>query len=137
MKYSMFQGISHPRIGEDLSRKNLTFYDIGESDDVVILIRNLMSDIVNPNKYDNISLVLEDFFKHRAIDINGGNETVNNILGFFDVYETHYINKTGFNFYLVKRNENKVLDVIDVWECKRKSRSEYAKDNRLNKFYNV
>ena len=32
----------------------------------------------------------------------------------------------------VKRNENKVLDVIDVWECKRKSRSEYAKDNKGN-----
>jgi len=137
MKYSMFQGITHPRIGEDLSHKDLTFYDIGDGDNVIDIMRNLMSDILNPNKYDNIRLVFEDFFTHRAIDISGGNETANSILDFFDVYETHYINRTGFNFYLVKRNENKVLDVIDVWECKRKSRSEYSKENRLNKFYNV
>lgn len=137
MKYSMFQGITHPRIGEDLSHKDLTFYDINDGDNVIDIMRNLMSDIVNPNMYDNIRLVFEDFFKHRAIDINGGNETVDNITKFFDVYETHYINRTGFNFYLVKRNENKVLDVIDVWDCKRKSRSEYARENRLNKFYNV
>ncbi len=133
----MFQGIAHPRIGEDLSHKNLTFYDIGSDDNVVNIMRNLMSDIVNPNMYDNISLVFEDFFKHHAIEVNEGNETVNNILGFFDVYETHYINKTGFNFYLVKRNESKVLDVIDVWQCKRKSKSEYAKENRINLAFNT
>lgn len=137
MKYSMFQGIVHPRIGEDLSHKNLTFYDIGTEANVVDVIRNLMYDIVNPNMHENIRLVLEDFFKHRAIDISKGNKTVDNIINFFYVYEAHYINRTGFNFYLVKRNENKVLDVIDVWKCKRKSKSEYSKKNRLNRHYNV
>ena len=137
IKYSMFQGIVHPRIGEDLSHKNLTFYDIGYGENVIDIMKNLMSDIVNPNMHDNIRLVLEDFFKYRAIDISKGNETVDNIIEFFDTYEAHYINKTGLNFYLVKRDENKILDVISVWKCKRKSKSEYSKNNRLNRAYNV
>ena len=56
MKYSIVQGIvTHPRIGEDLKNKNLTFYDLGESDNVVDLIQNLMTDVLNPSKDSNKS----------------------------------------------------------------------------------
>lgn len=130
MKYSIVQGIVHPRIGEDLTYKNITFYDLGELENVVELIRNLMKDILNPTKDSNIRHVLEDFLRYRTLDINGNNKNVVDIINFFNVYENHYVNKTGLNFYLVKREDNKILDVIDMWKCKRESKKAYFKSVR-------
>ena len=50
MKYSIIEGIVHPRIGEDLSHKNLTFYDLSDSESIIIINRNIMKDVINPNK---------------------------------------------------------------------------------------
>tara|TARA_Y200000002_G_scaffold376982_1_gene381793 strand:- start:5901 stop:6311 length:411 start_codon:yes stop_codon:yes gene_type:complete len=136
MKYSIVQGIvAHPRIGEDLSQKNLTFYDLGESENVVDIIKGLMKDVLNPNNDANIRHVLEDFLSYRTLDINGSNKNVIKLVEFFDVYEMHYINKTGFNFYLVKREDNKILDVIDVWRCKRESKKAYFRAIRQKSNY--
>tara|TARA_A100000164_G_scaffold314644_1_gene293958 strand:- start:647 stop:1057 length:411 start_codon:yes stop_codon:yes gene_type:complete len=136
MKYSIVQGIvTHPRIGEDLTYKNLTFYDLGESGNIIDLIKNLMADILNPSKDADIRYVLEKFMSDRTLDITGKNKDVLNIINFFDVYETHYINKTGFNFYLVKREDNKILDVIDMWRCKRESKKAYFKSMRQKRNY--
>lgn len=138
MKYSIVQGIvTHPRIGEDLKNKNLTFYDLGESANVVDLIQNLMADVLNPSKDADIRYVLEKFMSDRTLDIAGSNENVSNILEFFDVYEMHYINKTGFNFYLVKREDNKILDVINMWRCKRESKKSYFKSMRRKRNHQV
>ena len=133
MKYSIVQGITHPRLSEDLSGKNITFYEIGEDKTSVILLQNLMKDILNPNLSRNIRYVMEDFFKSRTICIDGENKTVEKILEFFNVYERNYINKTGLNFYLVKRKDNKVLDVINCWKCERESKRAYAKSRRNRK----
>ncbi len=134
MKYSIVQGIvTHPRIGEDLTYKNLTFYDLGESENIVDLIKNLMADVLNPSKDANIRYVLEKFMSDRTLDIAGNNKDVSNIVKFFNVYETHYINKTGFNFYLVKREDNKIIDVIDMWRCKRESKKSYFKSRRYKR----
>ena len=138
MKYSIVQGIvTHPRLYEDLSHKNLTFYDLGDSENVVDLIKNLMADVLNPNKDANIRYVLEEFMSHRTLEVNGNNKNVIDIVRFFNVYETHYINKTGFNFYLVKREDNKILDVIDMWRCKRESKKSYFKSRRHKRNYLV
>ena len=133
MKYSIVQGITHPRLAEDLSEKNITFYEIGEDKSSVILLQNLMSDVLNPNLSRNIRYVMEDFFKSRAISIEGDNKTVDKILEFFNVYERSYVNKTGLNFYLVKRKDNKILDVINCWKCERESKRSYAKSKRKRK----
>ena len=132
MKYSIVQGITHPRLCEDLSKKNITFYDIGESKADVVLLQNLMKDILNPKLSKNIRHVMEDFFKSRAICIESDNKVVNNILSFFNEYEKFYVSKTGLNFYLVKREENKILNILDRWKCERQSKTAYAKSKRRN-----
>ena len=119
MKYSIVQGIMHPRLCEDLSHKNIVFYDICDTDLGLPLIKNLMKDILNPSMDKDIRYVMEKFFKDRAINIEERNIYTDKILDFFDVFEMHYYNKTGFNFYLVKREENKVVDILDRWRCKR------------------
>ncbi len=134
MQYSIVEGIVHPRIGKDLSDKNLTFYNLGDTDAVVLMIKNIMSEILNPEKSKNIRHVLEDYFAFRAIDINSNNATVKNILNFFLAYEEKYYNKTGFNFYLVKRKNNEILDVIDIWKCERESKKRYRKNKRKKVF---
>lgn len=133
MKYSIVHGITHPRLSEDLSKKNITFYEIGEDKTSVVLLQNLMKDILNPNLSRNIRYVMEDFFKSRTICVESENKTIEKILEFFDVYERNYINKTGLNFYLVKRKDNKVLDVINCWKCERESKRSYAKSKRKKK----
>ena len=54
---------------------------------------------------------------------------------FFDVFEMHYYNKTGFNFYLVKREENKVVDILDRWRCKREVIKTFTKQRKNRKSY--
>ena len=135
MKYCIVQGIIHPKLCEDLSHKNMIFYDICDSELGLPLINNLMKDILNPNMNGNIRYVMEDFFKSRAIDINGDNIYVNNIVKFFNVFEEHYIKKMGLNFYLVKKEENKVTDILNKWQCKRESKTAYTKKKRNRKNY--
>ena len=130
MKYSIVQGITHPRLCEDLSKKNLTFYDIGDDKSSIVLLQNLMKDILNPNLSRNIRHVMEDFFKSRTICIEGDNKIAKNILSFFNVYEKCYIEKTGLNFYLVKRKDNEILDVVSCWKCERESKRSYSKSRR-------
>ena len=135
MKYSIVQGIVHPRLCEDLSHKNIVFYDICDSDLGLPLIKNLMKDILNPSMDKNIRYVMENFFKSRAINIEEGNIYVDKILEFFDVFEEHYINKTGFNFYLVKREENKIVNVLDKWKCRRDVIKTFSKRKKNRKKY--
>ena len=135
MKYSIVQGIVHPRLCEDLSYKNIVFYDICDSDLGLPLIKNLMKDILNPSMDKNIRYVMENFFKSRAINIEEDNIYINKILEFFDVFEEHYINKTGFNFYLVKREENKIVNVLDKWKCRREVIKTFSKRRKSRKKY--
>ena len=94
-----------------------------------------MKDILNPSLDKNIRYVMENFFKSRAIDIEEGNIYVDKILDFFDVFEEHYINKTGFNFYLVKREENKIVNVLDKWKCRREVIKTFSKRRKNRKKY--
>ena len=135
MKYSIVQGIIHPRLCEDLSHKNIIFYDICDTDLVLPLIKNLMKDILNPAMDKDIRYVMEKFFKDRAINIEERNIYTDKILDFFDVFETHYYNKTGFNFYLVKREENKIVDILDRWRCKREVIKTFTKQRKNRKSY--
>lgn len=130
MKYCIVQGIVHPKLCEDLSCKNIVFYDICDSELGLPLIKNLMKDILNPNKDNNIRFVMEDFFKIRAIDVNGDNIYVKNIVDFFNAFEEYYNKKMGLNFYLVKKEGNKIVDILDKWQCKRESKTFYAKRNK-------
>lgn len=133
--YSIVQGIVHPRIGVDLQNKNLNFYDISESQTCIHLMNNLMKDILDNTKSKNIRHVFEDFFKVRALDLEGSNYMLNNISVFFNDYEELYRTKTGFNFYLVKREENKILNVFSVWKCKRENPKGHRRKSkkRVNK----
>jgi len=135
MKYSIVQGITHPRLCEDLSHKNIIFYDICDADLGLPLIKNLMKDILNPAMDKDIRYVMEKFFKDRAINIEEGNIYTNKILDFFDVFENHYYNKTGFNFYLVKREGNKVVNILDRWRCKREIVKTFTKKEKNRKYY--
>jgi len=135
MKYSIVQGIIHPRLCEDLSHKNIIFYDICDTDLGLPLIKNLMKDILNPSMDKDIRYVMEKFFKDRAINIEERNIYTDKILDFFDVFEMHYYNKTGFNFYLVKREENKVVDILDRWRCKREVIKTFTKQRKNRKSY--
>jgi len=117
--YSIVQGIVHPRIGIDLNNKNLFFYDIAKEFTCIQLMNNLMKDILDNSKSKNIRHVFEDFFKERTMSPDDTNYTIQNISVFFNDYEVDYRNKTGFNYYLVKREDNKILDVISIWKCKR------------------
>tara|TARA_B100000963_G_C22639987_1_gene679900 strand:+ start:7665 stop:8078 length:414 start_codon:yes stop_codon:yes gene_type:complete len=136
MKYSIVQDIvTHPRLYEDLSQKNIVFYDICDSELGLDLIKNLMKDILNPTKDKNIRYVMENFFKLRAIEINDKNIYVEKIIEFFNVFEKHYINKTGFNFYLVKREESKIIDVLERWRCKRETIKTFSKRSKNRKNY--
>jgi hypothetical protein len=136
MKYSIVQGIvTHPRLYEDLSQKNIVFYDICDSELGLHLIKNLMKEILDPTKDKNIRYVMENFFKLRAVDINDSNIYVEKIIEFFNVFEKHYINKTGFNFYLVERKENKVVNVLDKWKCKRETIKTFSKRSKSKKHY--
>lgn len=135
MKYSIVQGIMHPRLCEDLSHKNIVFYDICDTDLGLPLIKNLMKDILNPSMDKDIRYVMEKFFKDRAINIEERNIYTDKILDFFDVFEMHYYNKTGFNFYLVKREENKVVDILDRWRCKREVIKTFTKQRKNRKSY--
>ena len=136
MKYSIVQDIvTHPRLYEDLSQKNIVFYDICDSELGLDLIKNLMKDILNPTKDKNIRYVMENFFKLRAIEINDKNIYVEKIIEFFNVFEKHYINKTGFNFYLVKREESKIIDVLEKWRCKRETIKTFSKRSKNRKNY--
>lgn len=133
MKYCIIQGIVHPRICEDLSHKNIVFYDICDSEISLPLIKNLMKDILNPNMHNNIRYVMEDFFKNRAIDIYDDNVYINNIVNFFNVFEKYYTKKSGLNFYLVKKEDNKIVDILNKWQCKREKKPvHYKKTNRKN-----
>lgn len=136
MKYSIVQGIvTHPRLCEDLSKKNIVFYDICDSELGLHLIKNLMKDILNPTKDKDIRFVMENFFKSRAIDIEDNNIYVKKIIEFFNVFEEHYYNKTGFNFYLVERRENKVINVLDRWKCKRETIKTFTKRSKNRNHY--
>tara|TARA_B100000085_G_scaffold71547_1_gene64153 strand:- start:970 stop:1380 length:411 start_codon:yes stop_codon:yes gene_type:complete len=135
MKYCIVQGIVHPRLCEDLSHKNIVFYDICDSELGLPLIKNLMKDILNPSMDKNIRYVMESFFKSRTIDVKEGNVYVDKIIDFFDVFEEHYLNKTGFNFYLVKREENKIVDVLDKWKCRREVTKTYTKRKKNSNKY--
>ena len=125
----------HPRLCEDLSHKNIVFYDICDTDLGLPLIKNLMKDILNPSMDKDIRYVMEKFFKDRAINIEERNIYTDKILDFFDVFEMHYYNKTGFNFYLVKREENKVVDILDRWRCKREVIKTFTKQRKNRKSY--
>jgi len=127
MKYCIVQGIVHPRLCEDLSHKNIIFYDICDSDLGLPLIKNLMKDMLNPDMSNNLRHVMEDFFRNRAIDIEENNIYVNNIIKFFNVFEEYYVKKAGLNFYLVKKENNKILDVLNKWQCKKESKPKYVK----------
>ena len=136
MKYSIVQDIvTHPRLYKDLSQENVVFYDICDSELGLDLIKNLMKDILDPTKDKNIRFVMENFFKLRAIDIDGDNIYVEKIIKFFNEFEKHYINKVGFNFYLVKREENKVIDILEKWRCKRETIKTFSKRSKNRKNY--
>jgi len=128
--YSIVQGIVHPRIGIDLSDKNLFFYDIAKEFTCIRLMNNLMKDILDNSKSKNIRHVFEDFFKERTMSPDDTNSTVQNISAFFDDYEIEYRNKTGFNYYLVKREGNKILDVVAVWKCKREQPRKHKRKSK-------
>tara|TARA_B100001057_G_scaffold491451_1_gene581719 strand:+ start:361 stop:771 length:411 start_codon:yes stop_codon:yes gene_type:complete len=133
MKYCIVQGFVHPRLCEDLSHKNIVFYDVCDSEAGLPLIKNLMSEILNPKLDKDIRYVMENFFKSRAIHIDGNNIYVNKILEFFDVFEEHYLKKIGLNFYLVRREGNKIVDVLDKWQCERESITSFTKKMRNRK----
>ena len=73
MKYCIVQGFMHPRLCEDLSHKNIIFYDICDSELGLPLIKNLMSEVLNPKADKDIRYVMENFFKNRAINIDENN----------------------------------------------------------------
>ena len=135
MKYCIVQGFMHPRLCEDLSHKNIIFYDICDSELGLPLIKNLMSEVLNPKADKDIRYVMENFFKNRAINIDENNIYVNKILEFFDVFEEHYLKKIGLNFYLVKKEDNKIVDILDKWQCKRESIRSFTKKKRGRKNY--
>ena len=133
MKYCIVQGFIHPRLCEDLSHKNILFYDICDSDLGLPLIKNLMSEILNPKADKDIRYVMENFFKDRAINIDENNIYVKKILEFFDVFEEHYVKKIGLNFYLVEREGNKIVNILNKWQCKRESVRSFTKKRRNRK----
>ncbi len=133
MKYCIVQGFIHPRLCEDLSHKNILFYDICDSDLGLPLIKNLMSEILNPKADKDIRYVMENFFKDRAINIDENNIYVKKILEFFDVFEEHYVKKIGLNFYLVEREGNKIINILNKWQCKRESVRSFTKKRRNRK----
>ena len=133
MKYCIVQGFIHPRLCEDLSHKNILFYDICDSNLGLPLIKNLMSEILNPKADKDIRYVMENFFKDRAINIDENNIYVKKILEFFDVFEEHYVKKIGLNFYLVEREGNKIINILNKWQCKRESVRSFTKKRRNRK----
>jgi len=136
MKYSIIQDIiTHPRLYEDLSQKNIVFYDICDSELGLYLIKNLMKEILNPTKDKNIRYVMENFLKSRAIETNDKNIYIEKLIEFFNVFEEHYINKTGFYFYLVEREENKIVNVLEKWSCKRETIKTFSKRSKNKKNY--
>jgi len=132
MRYSVIHDMNHPRLCEDLSGKNIIYYDISDSHAETLLLKNLMKEILDPSKHKNIRIVFEDFLKSRTLDRADTNHTVQRIEEFFKVYEKHYNNKTGFNFYLVEREGNKIVDIHRKWKCKRENPFVYT-GNRKNK----
>lgn len=121
--YSIVAGITHPRIGKNLDHKNLEFFDIGETESEMLIVKNLMKDILNYDKNKNIVKVFEEFFRLRAISTKTNNLHYKRILNFFVEYNKTYLGykSSGIKYYLVKRNikENKILDVISVWKSNR------------------
>lgn len=137
MRYSVIHDMNHPRLCEDLSNKNIIYYDISDSLAETLLLKNLMIEILDPTKHKNIRIVFEDFLKSRTLDKSDTNHTVQRIKEFFKVYEKYYNNKTGFNFYLVEREENKIVDIHYKWKCKRKSPLVYTANRKNKKRVNI
>ena len=112
--YKVFIGFTHPRIKEDLSNKEITYYDICKDEVDIHIFSNLMDELVK-NRRKKIDFVFEDFFASRAIDLEENNLLINNIKRFFKVFKENFeINKkNGFKFYLLKIENNVVHDVIN------------------------
>jgi len=135
--YSVVAGIVHPPLGKELNFESYEFFDISESESGTHIFSNLMKEVLDNNKPNNIVQIFEDFFKSRAIELNDINKHYQNILNAFIEYHKWYSgNKSSaVNFYLVKRdlNENKVVDVIKTWKVYRETKTYYKSRNKKKK----
>lgn len=131
--YSVIAGIVHPPIGKSLNSESYDFFDISECISGTYIFNNLMKEILDNNKPNNIFQVFEDFFKSRAIEINDINKHYQDILSAFMEYHKWYSgnNLSAVKFYLVERdlNENKVTNIIKTWKV-------YRETKTYNKFIN-
>ncbi len=114
--YKVFIGFTHPRIQEDLSNKQITYYDICDKEIDIHIFTNLMDELVK-NRSKKIDFVFEDFFTSRAVDLSCNNKLINNIKKFYEAFKYNFdVNKkNGTKFYLLKVEDNIVNDVINFW----------------------
>ena len=114
--YKVFIGFTHPRICEDLSSKDIIFYDICEDLSNISFFTNLMDELVK-NRSKKLDFIFNDFFISRAVDLNSNNYMVKNIKSFYLHFKNNFEikKKNGIKFYLLKIEDNKVSDVINCW----------------------
>ena len=122
--YSVTMGLVHPRINDKRSQ-NYSYIDFSENISDLHILQNLMSEVLNVNKSNNIIDVFEEFFQSRSIN-SKTNKHYQKIVEVFVEYHKWYMGTKGsaFNFYLVKRDleKNIVTDVITTWKTYRETK---------------
>ena len=136
--FSIVFGIVHPRLFKDLKGSTCNFFDIGKDEVSTIIFKNLMKEVLDCKNHKNLDIVFEDFFKSRAIE-KDSNQHFKNIYEVFTEYKKWYTGSkvTGVKMYLVKKEENKVVDIICRWKTFRESPGYIPKKRRSKKSFNV
>lgn len=121
--YSIISGIVHPPLYKDLSNKNYNFLDIGETLTETLILQNLMKEILDINRSNDIVRVFQNFINNRALPLHSDNDHYQKILNIFKEYNKHYTGTkpSAIRFYLVKRDidNNTVTNVIKRWNVYR------------------
>ena len=135
---SVVFGITHPRLCEELPEGKYEFFDIGETEVSAIILQNLMKDLLDYNSPANINLVFNDFCNRRTLT-NDENQHFMRLKSIFQEFSKWYngVKASATKMYLVKREGNKVVDVLQRWNTYREPPYYVSKKRKPKKSFNV
>ena len=135
---SVVFGITHPRLCEELPEGKYEFFDIGETEVSAIILQNLMKDLLDYNSPANINLVFNDFCNRRTLT-NDENQHFMRLKSIFQEFSKWYngVKASATKMYLVKREGNKVVDVLQRWNTYREPPYYVSKKRKSKKSFNM
>jgi hypothetical protein len=135
---SVVFGITHPKLCEELPEGKYQFFDIGETEADVTILKNLMSELLDYSSHPNIEIVFSDFCDSRALN-NENNYHHISLKNAFKEFARWYTGlKTSVTkMYLVEREGNKVLNIYRRWNTYRENPNYVPKKRKSKKSFHV